>query len=150
MGTDPFKDQVEYAELRTLRWNIAGIACALWVISLFLTAYGDTPGFACLLFGWAMIADDTFAFVAWTGNILAGVAWLILLSGRMKSTYKLGLLFAVAAVVFSLGALRGIPVPTQNLTATETESPDIGVFVWFISELLVMVGSAVAYSRTKE
>lgn len=150
MTNDPFKDQVEYEELRTTRWNIAGIACVLWIISLFLTAYGDTPGFGCLLFGWALIGDDVFAFIAWVGNILSGVAWLILLSGRLKETYKLGLFFAVAAVVFSFGAFRGISVPTQNLNATTIESPDIGVFVWFLSEVFVMIGVMIAYTRAKE
>lgn len=150
MENDPLKEQAQQEDMRRIARNFAGIAATLWIISLFLPAYGNTPGLGCLMFGWAMIFDDTFGFIAWIGNLLSGVAWLILIFAQTKGPFRLALLLGVSAVVFSFGAFTQMDVPTQNLERGPTESPDIGVFVWFISEMIVMVGAAICYTKATD
>lgn len=130
---------------KLVKWICGGAAALFWIVALFLPAYSDgTPGVLCVLFGWSMLlSGNTLAFIAWFGNLPFWIGYFMFIFGKRKAIFLVAILMGSCAFLFSFGALTVSEV-AQNEGGSMTDvSPAAATYVWMISGVLLIAGSAI-------
>lgn len=134
---------------RKQKWIYGGGAGLLWIVALELPAYSDgTNGLMCFFFGWLMISDNTFAFLAWLSNFPFLLGVLMYFFGKSRRVLRTATLLFLIAALLSFCALplvkiedpRGIPVVVH---AT------YGTYLWMISCIGMLIAGLVTLKNAK-
>jgi uncharacterized membrane protein len=135
---------------RKLKWIFGGGATALWMLALALPAYSDgTPGVVCLLFGWAMVFDNTFAFLAWFSNLPLIIGALMLFFGKRKKVVVSAAILCAASTLLSFGAFTVTALEEASTGILQVVHASGAAYLWVFSHVLMLIGAVLCIGKAK-
>ena len=135
---------------RKRKWIYGASAFLLWIVTLGLPAYSDgTSGSMCFFFGWLMISDNTFAFLAWLSNFPFLLGVLMYFFGKSRRVLRTATILFVIAALLTFCALPLVKIEDSRGISVVVHAT-YGTYLWMISCIGMLIAGLVTLDHAKQ